>query len=200
MSSTSKKAGAVPTVKPRLITVGRGKAPLVQTVPRPGPSNHAGGFPVPESSSAQQYGAVPKSVPANILARSEEDPKLGLRRPKLVRQEPSVLNYQSNNILTEENHHITRHNGLKEQIAPDSSLLMGGTEREKKQEIENMKEELAVFKEESGANLNFLKKQIEKLEKENEKDLVIKRLKNELFINQKLLEIQANIIAKKENV
>ena len=65
MSGISKKIPSGPTiVKPRLITVGRGKAlPRVESQPRPGPAHHVGA--VAQSSS-------------------------GLRRPKLVRQEPSA--------------------------------------------------------------------------------------------------------------
>ena len=196
MSSTSQKIPAVTIVKPRLITVGRGKAPLVQTERRPGPSHHVGAFSVPEARSAQHHGAGSTSAQAptvvrgvNLLGRSNEDSQLGLRRPKHVRQEPNVLNYQSNNIQTEEVHHqSTLSYGLKDRMTERSKMA----DIDRNDQKEKMKEELAKVKE------DFLMKKVEKLQKE--KDFEIKRLNTELEISHKLFDIQANMTAKKGNV
>ena len=208
MSSTSKMVTAVPVVKPRLITVGRGRAPLnVQTESRPGAGQGTSVpqfrlRPVPDSVQVRTVGRD-----CDLLASGDDDSQLGLRRPKIVQQEPSQVVNQFNNNLTEENHQQSSgqnssllKNKRKMGVAVIGRTGAGGAPLEQQDQLEKMKEELAVFKEESGANLELLKKQVEKLQEDNDKDVEITRLKTELEISKKLLDIQANIRAKKESV
>ena len=154
MSGISKKIPSGPTiVKPRLITVGRGRAlPRVESQPRPGPAHHAG--PVSQSSS-------------------------GLRRPKLVRQEPSAPD--SSSISMKEKNKMRLADIDRNGVAGPSTVQQGD-------QLEKMKERLAVFKEDNGANLEILKKQIEMLQKENDKDIEIKRLNNDNNLPDKAKE------------
>ena len=132
MSSTSKKLPAVPVVTPRLITVGRGKAPQVETELRSGAS------------------------------------QLGLIRPELS---------LSKNIDAEGNPHRSAfRNDLKKELK-DSGV------------------------EDTGTSVEVLQNQVEKLQIEvTVKDLKNRRLQNELIISQKLLDIQAALMAKKAQV
>ena len=191
MSGISEKMRAVPIVKPRLITVGRGRAlPRVQTETQAGAAHHVGA--VSQARPGHLPGSLPQSDQAvrdaDLPGRRKEDSQPGLRRPKFVRQEPSGPDFSSGkekNKMEEADMEKTRGAGI--------ATVQHGDQ------FEQMKEKLSAFKEESGANLELLKKQIKKLQDENDKDLEIKRLNNELIISQKLLDIEANMKAKKGN-
>ena len=170
MSSTSKK-------KPRLITVGRGRAaPRAQTEDeaRPGAER---------SSLSESRPAVPSVKPGLI----KEVGAAELQRGSCSREDFSPG--KEDNQLEEMKEELEMLKKVVGKLQKENDKVKEDFAVLEKENVK-VKVKFAMFKEVIGANMDLLKKEVEKLQKE--KDFEMKNLKTELAISKKMLDIEAN--------